>query len=79
MSRDVFILGGKRTPMAGYLGALKDVSAIDLGASAARSAMEATEVSPEEIDHMISATRCKPPAMLCSSAKGSRDKVNASN
>lgn len=53
MSRDVFILGGKRTPMAGYIGALKDVSAIDLGASAARSAMEATEVSPEEINHTI--------------------------
>lgn len=53
MARDVFILGGKRTPMAAYVGAFKDVSAIDLGASAARSAMEATEVSPEEIDHTI--------------------------
>ncbi len=53
MARDVFILGGKRTPMAGYVGALKDVSAIDLGASAARSAMEATGIAPEEIDHTI--------------------------
>lgn len=53
MFRDVFILGGKRTPMAAYVGALKDVSAIDLGASAAHGAMEATEVSPEEIDHTI--------------------------
>ena len=32
MSREVFILGGKRTPMGEYVGALKDVSAIDLGA-----------------------------------------------
>ena len=29
MNRDVFILGGKRTPMGEYVGALKDVSAID--------------------------------------------------
>ncbi len=31
MSKAVFILGGKRTPMGEYVGALKDVSAIDLG------------------------------------------------
>jgi acetyl-CoA acyltransferase 2 len=53
MSRDVFILGGKRTPMGEYVGALKDISAIDLGALAARGALEATNVSPEEIDHTI--------------------------
>lgn len=53
MSRDVFILGGKRTPMGQYVGALKDISAIELGAVAARGALEATNVSPEEIDHTI--------------------------
>ncbi len=53
MARDVFILGGKRTPMGEYVGALKDVSAIDLGAIAARGALEATNVSAEEIDHTI--------------------------
>jgi acetyl-CoA acetyltransferase family protein len=53
MSRDVFILGGKRTPMGQYVGALKDISAIDLGAVSARGALEATNVSPEEIDHTI--------------------------
>jgi acetyl-CoA acetyltransferase family protein len=53
MSRDVFILGGKRTPMGQYVGALKDISAIDLGAVAARGAFEVTNVSPEEIDHTI--------------------------
>jgi acetyl-CoA acetyltransferase len=37
MARDVFVLGGKRTPMGGYVGALKDTSAIDLGAIAARA------------------------------------------
>jgi acetyl-CoA acetyltransferase family protein len=53
MSRDVFILGGKRTPMGEYVGALKDISAIDLGAIASRAALETTGVAAEEIDHTI--------------------------
>ncbi len=53
MARDVFILGGKRTPMTEYIGALKDVKAIDLGAVAARGALEATGIRAEEIDHTI--------------------------
>ena len=53
MSTNVFILGGKRTPMGEYVGALKDISAIDLGATAAKAALEATDVSPEEIDHTV--------------------------
>jgi acetyl-CoA acyltransferase 2 len=53
MSRDVFILGGKRTPMGKYVGALKDVSAIDLGAAAARAALDTTGLAAEEIDHTV--------------------------
>jgi acetyl-CoA acetyltransferase family protein len=53
MAKDVFILGGKRTPMGEYVGALKDISAIELGAVAARGALEATGVSAEEIDHTV--------------------------
>ena len=53
MAMDVFILGGKRTPMGQYVGALKDISAIDLGAVAARGALDVTGVSAEEIDHTI--------------------------
>jgi len=53
VSREVFILGGKRTPMGEYVGALKDVSAIDLGAVASRGALNASGVRPEEIDHTI--------------------------
>src|SRR6266550_4882552 len=53
MSKDVFILGGKRTPMGEYVGALKDISAIDLGAIAARGALDATGVAPEDIDHTV--------------------------
>lgn len=53
MSRDVYILGGKRTPMGEYVGVLKDYSAIELGAIAARAALETTGVAPEAIDHTI--------------------------
>ncbi|MDQ3804065.1 MAG: acetyl-CoA C-acyltransferase [Acidobacteriota bacterium] len=53
MAQDIFILGGKRTPMCQYVGALKDVKAIDLGAAAARGALDATGVAAEEIDHTV--------------------------
>jgi acetyl-CoA acyltransferase 2 len=53
MSGDVFILGGKRTPMGEYVGALKDISAIDLGVIAAKGALAATGVDPSDIDHTI--------------------------
>ncbi len=50
---DVFIVGGARTPMTDYVGALKDVSALELGAIAARGAFEKTGVKPEWIDHTV--------------------------
>ena len=50
---DVFILGGARTPMAEYVGALKDISALDLGAIAARAALARTGVAPDQIDHVV--------------------------
>ena len=43
---DVFIVGGARTPMTGFVGALKDVSAVELGAIAVRGAFEKTGVKP---------------------------------
>lgn len=53
MAKEIFILGGKRTPMGEYVGALKDVSAIDLGAVAARGALENSNVGANQIDHTI--------------------------
>jgi hypothetical protein len=53
LTQDVFVLGGKRTPMGEYVGALKDIPAIELGAIASRAALETTGVAPEEIDHTI--------------------------
>ncbi|HJR57763.1 MAG TPA: acetyl-CoA C-acetyltransferase [Vicinamibacterales bacterium] len=53
MGKEIYILGGARTPMAEYAGKLKDVSALELGAIAARTALERTGVKPEAIDHVI--------------------------
>jgi acetyl-CoA acetyltransferase family protein len=50
---EVFIVGGARTPMTDYVGALKDVSALELGAIAARGAFARTGVKPEWIDHVV--------------------------
>jgi acetyl-CoA acyltransferase 2 len=53
MAENVFILGGARTPMTQYVGALKDVTAIDLGATASRAALARTGVEPGWVDHVV--------------------------
>jgi acetyl-CoA acetyltransferase family protein len=50
---DVVILGGARTPMVEYVGAFKDVSALELGAHAARAALERAGVPAADIDHVV--------------------------
>ena len=51
--RDIVILEGARTPMSRYGGVLRDISAQELGAVAARAAMERAGVDPGEFDHVI--------------------------
>jgi acetyl-CoA acyltransferase 2 len=50
---EVVILGGARTPMAEYVGAFKDVSALELGAQAARAALERTGAQAGWVDHVV--------------------------
>jgi acetyl-CoA acyltransferase 2 len=60
---EVVIVSGARTPMAEWIGgkrgdgapggALASVSAIDLGAVAARAAIERAALAPEQIDHVV--------------------------
>jgi len=50
---DIVIVAGARTAMARYVGAFKDVSAIELGAAASREAIRRSKVDPAEIDHAI--------------------------
>ena len=48
-----WLVGGARTPMGSYLGPLKDISAIDLAATASRAALSRTSVDPAWVDHVI--------------------------
>jgi acetyl-CoA acetyltransferase family protein len=50
---DVLIVAGARTPMARYTGIFSEVSAIELGAHAAKAAIQRSGVDPNEIDHVI--------------------------
>jgi acetyl-CoA acyltransferase 2 len=50
---DVVIVGGVRTPMARYTGVFSEVSAIDLGAHAAKAAVQRSGVDPDEFDHVV--------------------------
>jgi acetyl-CoA acetyltransferase family protein len=53
MANEIYILGGARTPMGEYTGKLKDFSALDLGAIAARAALARTAVRPDMVDHVV--------------------------
>ena len=55
MSQDprIVVLGGARTPVGSFGGALKDVPAHELGATAARAALERTAVGPAEVDEVV--------------------------
>jgi acetyl-CoA acetyltransferase family protein len=53
MTRDVYVMQGARTPFGAFGGAFKDVSAIELGAAAARGAIERSGVDVASIDHVI--------------------------
>src|ERR1700674_3996993 len=58
MTDDIVILAGARTPMAEYAGTpgfglFKDLSAIDLGAIAAKAALERAKVPAKWIEHVV--------------------------
>lgn len=50
---DIYLLEGKRTPFGKYTGSLSTVSPTDLGILASRAAIEASGVSPGDIDQTI--------------------------
>jgi acetyl-CoA C-acetyltransferase len=52
-ARDVVILGAARTPIGRYGGAFKDLHAAELGAVAARAALERANVPVDEVDEVI--------------------------
>ena len=53
MSDPVVIVGGARTPMGGFGGALSACTAPELGSTAISSALERAAVPPQEVDQLI--------------------------
>src|SRR3989449_11047545 len=51
--KDIVIVSGKRTPMAEYGGALRELSALELGGIAAKAAIEQSQFEPREFDHAV--------------------------
>src|SRR6185295_15972366 len=51
--KEVVIVAAKRTPMAEYGGALRDRTAIELGAIAAKAAIAQSGLEPAQFDHSI--------------------------
>jgi acetyl-CoA C-acetyltransferase len=49
----IVVMGGARTPVGTFGGALRDVPAHELGAAAARAALQRTAVAPEEVDEVV--------------------------
>lgn len=52
-SKDIVFLSGKRTGFGSFGGSLKGFSATDLGVISAKAAMEAADVAPDAIDHVV--------------------------
>ncbi len=52
-AKEVVIVAGARTPMARYMGELKKISALELGAVAAAEAVKRSGVAPEDLDHVV--------------------------
>src|SRR6202043_1883650 len=50
---DIAIVSGARTPFGRYCGKLKDFTAQELGAIAAKGAMERASVDPKKVDHAV--------------------------
>lgn len=50
---DIAIVSGARTPMGRYCGKLRDFTAMELGAVAAKGAIERAGMDPKEFDHVV--------------------------
>ena len=53
MSRDVFVLQAKRTPIGRFGGIFKDLTAVEMGISVTQDLLKQTGVKPDEIEEVI--------------------------
>lgn len=51
--RDVVIVSGMRTPIADFLGSLKDFTAVELGVIALKAAMDKADIEPDLIEEVV--------------------------
>jgi acetyl-CoA acetyltransferase family protein len=51
--KEIVIVAGKRTPMGEYAGALREYSALDLGAIASKAAIQQSGFQPSDFDHSV--------------------------
>ncbi len=51
--KEIVVLEGARTPFAEISGSFREIDAIDLGAIAAKEAIQRSKISAEEIDHVV--------------------------
>lgn len=82
LKRDVFIASGARTPMGAFGGALSDVAATELGATAVKAAMGRARISPQDVDYayignMLSAGLGQTPARQAAIGAGLPDSTSA--
>ena len=80
MNKTVYIVSAVRTPMGSFGGALKDVPAPQLGATAIKAALEKAGVQPDQVDEVlmgcvIQANLGQAPARQAAKAAGLPDKV----
>ncbi|MFO0686771.1 MAG: acetyl-CoA C-acyltransferase [Sandaracinus sp.] len=53
LSKEIWIVGAKRTAFGGFSGALKDISAIDLAVHAGKAALAQSGLNADEIDQVV--------------------------
>lgn len=53
MLKEIYLAGGARTPLGGFCSAFAEVSAVDLGKTAVKGAIERSGVKPEAIEELL--------------------------
>jgi acetyl-CoA C-acetyltransferase len=53
MLKDIYLAGSVRTPLGGFCGAFSEVSAVDLGSTAVKAALERSGAKKEDVDEVF--------------------------
>ena len=53
MIKEIYLAGGVRTPLGGFCSAFADVSAVELGKTAVKGAVERSGVKPQDVEEVL--------------------------